>query len=198
MSDKDTGNTFEVNLNWARTLPSLLYFSCDIYRDPPPHFFFKYQIWYLTPCCGFEVQRPTLALKSVKGPVHTFDVSPTWGRTLPSLMYFSWDIYKDPTPQFFFKYQYWYLIPCCEFEVQNPTKALKSVKDLGNVFDLNPKWTRTLPSLIYFLWDIYRGHPSTKNISNIKVDIWHPVVGLRCWNPHRHLCQLKAREIPLT
>jgi hypothetical protein len=31
-----------------------------------------------------------------------------------------------------------------------PTQAHKSVKDPGNIFDINPKWTRTLPSLIYF------------------------------------------------
>jgi hypothetical protein len=36
--------------NRARTLPSLIYFSWDIHRDPPPQFFFKYQSWYLTPC----------------------------------------------------------------------------------------------------------------------------------------------------
>jgi hypothetical protein len=55
-----------------------------------------------------------------------------------------------------------------------------------------------LPSLIYFSWDIYRKPPSTKQISNIKVDIWHSTVGLRCRNQPRHLSQLKAREIPLT
>jgi hypothetical protein len=38
-SDKDTGNTFEVNPNWARTLPSLIYFSCDIYRYPLNNYF---------------------------------------------------------------------------------------------------------------------------------------------------------------
>jgi hypothetical protein len=42
------------------------------------------------------------------------------------------------------------LTPCCGLEVQKPTQALKSVKDPGNTFDLNPKWSRTLPSLIYF------------------------------------------------
>jgi hypothetical protein len=61
-----------------------------------------------------------------------------------------------------------------------------------------PKWSRTLPSLIYFSWDIYRDTPSIKKISNIKVDIWHPTVGLRCRIPPRHLSQLKARAIPLT
>jgi hypothetical protein len=43
------------------------------------------------------------------------------------------------------------------FEVQKPTQTLKSVKGPGNTFELIPKWSRTLPSLIYFSWDIYRG-----------------------------------------
>jgi hypothetical protein len=33
---------------------------------------------------------------------------------------------------------------------------------------------------------------------NIKVDIWHPTVGLRCRNPPMHFSQLKVRTIPLT
>jgi hypothetical protein len=41
---------------------------------------------------------------------------------------------------------------------------LKSVKGPGNTFDLNSKWSRTLPSLIYFSWDIYRDPPSIKKI----------------------------------
>ena len=28
----------------------------------------------------------------------------------------------------------------CGFEVRKPTQEFKSVKDLGNIFDLNPKW----------------------------------------------------------
>jgi hypothetical protein len=63
------------------------------------------------------------------------------------------------------------LTPCCGLEVQKTTQALKSVKGLGNGFDLNPKWTRTSPSLIYSSWDINRDHPSTNIFSNIKVDI---------------------------
>jgi hypothetical protein len=55
------------------------------------------------------------------------------------------------------------LIPCSGLEVQKPTQALKSVKDQGNTFDLNPKWSRTLPSLIYFSWDIYREPLHKKN-----------------------------------
>jgi hypothetical protein len=63
------------------------------------------------------------------------------------------------------------LTPCCGLEVQKPTQALKSVKEAGNNFDFNPKWSRTLPSLIYFSWDIYRDPPSINKKSNIKVDI---------------------------
>jgi hypothetical protein len=33
---------------------------------------------------------------------------------------------------------------------------------------------------------------------NIKVDIRHPAVGVRCIIPPRHLSQLKTRAIPLT
>jgi hypothetical protein len=40
--------------------------------------------------------------------------------------------------------------PCCGIEVQNPTNSLKSVKDRGNTFELNPKWERTLPSFDNF------------------------------------------------
>jgi hypothetical protein len=54
----------------------------------------------------------------------------------------------------------------------------------------------TLPSLIYFSWDFHRDRLH-KRKSNIKVDIWHPAVGLRCRNPPRHLSQLKAWEIHL-
>jgi hypothetical protein len=50
----------------------------------------------LTPYCGLEVQKPTQALKPVKGPGNTFDLNSKWSRTLPSLIYFSWDIYRDP------------------------------------------------------------------------------------------------------
>jgi hypothetical protein len=61
-------------------------------------------------------------------------------------------------------------LPCCGLEVQKPTQALKSVKGPCNTFKRNPKWSRTLPSLIYFSWDIYRD-PLHKKKSNIKVDI---------------------------
>jgi hypothetical protein len=36
-----------------------------------------------------EVQKPTQALKSVKGPGNTFDINHKWSRTLQSLIYVS-------------------------------------------------------------------------------------------------------------
>jgi hypothetical protein len=61
------------------------------------------------------------------------------------------------------------LTPYCGLEVQKPTQALKSVKGPGNTFDLNSKWSRTLPSLIYFSSDIYREPPSIKKIQISKL-----------------------------
>ena len=137
-SVKGPGNTFDLNLKWARTLPSFI-------ENPLPQKTFKYQSSYLTPCCGLEVQKPTQVLKSVKGPGNTFDLNPKWARTLPSFIYFYWKFIETPLPQKTFKYQSSYLTPCCGLEVQKPTQALKSVKGPGNTFELNPKWTRTLP-----------------------------------------------------
>jgi len=53
------------------------------------------------------------------------------------------------------------------------TQALKSVKGLGNTVDYTPKWTRTLPDLIYLSWHIDRNPPPQNNIKyqSIKVDI---------------------------
>jgi hypothetical protein len=82
--------------------------------------------------------------------------------------------------------------------VRKPTQAFKSVKDLGNIFNLNPKWQELCrPWYIFHEIFIETPPPSTKQNSNIKVDIWHPTVGLRCRNPTRHLSPLKAQEIHL-
>jgi hypothetical protein len=47
--------------------------------------------------------------------------------------------------------------------VQKPTKALKSVKGPGNAFDWNPKWARTLPTFLIFLW-VINSDPTNPNI----------------------------------
>jgi hypothetical protein len=75
--------------------------------------------------------------------------------------------------------------------VQNLNQAVKSVKDPGNTFDINPKWERTFPSFDNLAWDIYR---VSQKYPNIKVDISHPDVGLRCRIPLRHLSQLQIRQ----
>ena len=197
-SVKGPGNIADLNTKWSRTLPSLIYFSYDICRDPSPQLFFKYQSWYLTSCCEFEVQKPNQVLTSVKGSDYTFDLISKWKTTLPSLIYCSWNIYRDPLHNFFFKYQSWYLIPCYGFELQKPTQKHKSVKDPDNTFDLLSKWKRTTSSLIFVSWDIYRDRHPQFVFSNIRFVIWQPVVGLRCRNPLRNVCQLKAWEVPLT
>jgi hypothetical protein len=50
----------------------------------------------LTPYFGLEVQKPHQVLQAVKGAANTFDLNPKWARTLPSLIYFALDIYRDP------------------------------------------------------------------------------------------------------
>jgi hypothetical protein len=167
-SVKDPGNTFDLNPKWSTTLPSLIYFSWDINRDHSSIKKIKYQSWYLKPSCGLEVQKPTQALQTVKGPGNTFDWNPKWAKTLPSLIYLSWDINRDPLHKQKIKYQCWYLTPCCGLEVQKPTHALKSVKGLANTFDWSTKWARTLPSIEFFSWVIYRDPPNP----NIKVVFW--------------------------
>jgi hypothetical protein len=47
----------------------------DIQKDPPPQFGFKYQSWYLTPCCGLQVHYPTKELMWVKEPDNTFSLA---------------------------------------------------------------------------------------------------------------------------
>jgi hypothetical protein len=73
-----------------------------IFIETPLHnVFFKYQIqksWYLTPCCGLEVQKPTRALKSVKDTDNAFHLSPKWARTLPSLIHLLCVIHRLPPP----------------------------------------------------------------------------------------------------
>jgi hypothetical protein len=77
--------------------PLAIFHGIFIWSPPPKKS--KYQSWYLTPCCGLEVQKPAQALKSVKGLGNTFDLNPKWERTLPSVGNFSWDIYRVPPPQ---------------------------------------------------------------------------------------------------
>ena len=58
------GNTFERNPKWARNLPLGMFHG--IFIEPFPQQNIKYRNWHLTLCCGFEVQKHTQSLKSVK------------------------------------------------------------------------------------------------------------------------------------
>ena len=99
------------------------------------------------------MQKPTQALKSVKGPGNAFDINPKWAKILLLGIFHGTFIEPPSLHQKKFKYQSWYLTPCCELEVQTPTQKLKSVKGPSNTFDLNSEWARPLP--LNFPWDIY-------------------------------------------
>ena len=128
----------------------------------------KYQTWYLTPCCGLEVQYPTQTLNSVKGPGSILEINPKWERMLPSFGNFSSDIHSPPPPKKS-KYESWYLTPCWGLEMQNPTQALNSVNRPGNM----------LPSFGTFSWDIHSTTPK-----KIKYQSWYltPCCGFEVQN----------------
>jgi hypothetical protein len=61
---------------------------------------------------------------------------------------------------------------------------------------LNAKGGQELCRPWYIFYEIFIDTPLHNLFSNIRIDIWHPAVGLRCIIPPRHLCQLKTRTIP--
>jgi hypothetical protein len=69
--------------------------------------------------------------------------------------------------------------PSCGLDVQNPTHSLKSVKDPGNTFELNPKWERTLPSFDNF-YGIFIALPKIE-ITKLIFDTL-----LRAWGAESH------------
>jgi hypothetical protein len=85
------------------------------------------------------------------------------GKNFAVLDKFLWDIYRDTLFHNFF--------PNIKIDIWHPAVGLRciipptSVKDLGNTLNLNPNWARTLLSLIYFSWVVYRVPPNP----NIKV-----------------------------
>ena len=196
MSIKDPGNTFNL-AKGGQELCRPWYIFHGIFIETPLHILFsniKIDKWY--PAVGLRCIIPPRHLSQLKTRVILL-LSQRWARTLPSLIYFSWDIYRYPPPQFVFKYENWYLIPCCGLEVHYPTRALKSVKDPGNTFTL-AKGGQELCRPWYIFHGIFIDTPLHNLFSNIKIDIWNPAVGLRCIIPPKHLRQLKTRAIPLT
>jgi hypothetical protein len=85
--------------------------------------------------------------------------------------------------------------------VKGIARAFNWLKCLCGIMHLKPTAGCQISTLIFqkicgggSLLDMHRVPPNP----NIKVDIWHPAVGLRCIIPPRYLPQLKARAIPLT
>jgi hypothetical protein len=74
MSVKSLSNIFDLNSKWARTLPLRILQEFFIGAIP------QYRSWNFTPCRGHEVQKPTQAFKSAKGPGNTFDLNSKWAR----------------------------------------------------------------------------------------------------------------------
>jgi hypothetical protein len=156
----------------ARTLPSLIYFSWDIYRDLPPQFVFKYQNWYLTLCCGLEVLKPTAAVKYqfwylkkkiwrgglYKYPMKIYQERQSSCSPLAKLKVFPVSLTEN-----------WYLTLCSGLEVHYPTYALKSVKDPGNTFNL-AKGGQELCRPWYIFYGIFIETPLHNMFSNIKID----------------------------
>jgi len=70
------GNTFDLTHKWARILP--LGILHEIFIES-----LLYRCCHLILYCGLELLNLTQAVKSVEGMGNTFELSPTWARTLP-------------------------------------------------------------------------------------------------------------------
>jgi len=80
-------------------------------------------------------------LRTVKGLGNTFDLNHKWARILPlGILH---EIFIEPL-----LYRCCHLILYCELELLNPTQAVKSFEGMGNTFELNPTWERTVPLVI--------------------------------------------------
>jgi hypothetical protein len=164
----------------------------------------KYQLWYLKCfiCEGGSLKiSHEIYIKDGKVLAHLGFKSKVFARSLTDLSV--WVGFCTSSPQQGVKYQLWYLNfffvegGLYTYPMNNILRTAKFLPTWG-LGQRYCKWTRTLPSLTYCSWDIYRDPLSTIYFSNIKVDIWHPAVGLRCRNPPRHLSQLTTWAIPLT
>jgi hypothetical protein len=118
-------------------------------------------------------------------------------KNFPVLDIFLWDINRDPLPQFFSKYQNWYLTPCCghiNFDIWiwgDPIYIPWILPKEGKVLCHLGLKSKVMAGPLTDLTPFHNFFP------NIKIDIWHPAVGLRCIIPPRHWSQLKTRAIPL-
>ena len=95
---------------------------------------------------GLEVRNHTHVLNNtVNGQGNT-----KWLRTLSSVGNLLWHIYRASTQS---KYQ------SLSLRCRIPPRHLSQLKAHGNTFELNSKWSRTLPSVCNFSWNIYTASP---------------------------------------
>ena len=76
---------------------------------------------------------------------------------------------------------------------RNPSRHLSQLKARQYLW-LKSQVVKHFAVLNMFFMGYLKRPSLHKKKSNIKVDSWHPAVGLRCRNPPRHLSQLKARQ----
>jgi hypothetical protein len=157
VSIKGIGRAF----NWLKCLGGFLHLKPTAWCQISTLIF-----WYLTPCCGLEVQKPTQVLQLVKGTANTFGWRPKWVRTLLSLIYLSWDIYRDPLQKRKFKYQ--------RTSIKSIGRAFNWLKCLGGFLHPKPTTGCQISTLIFefsflegvyinILWNIWGAetHPGT-------------------------------------
>jgi hypothetical protein len=137
--------------------------------------------------------------KSVKDPGKTFNLAKS-GQELCRPWYIFHGIFiKTPAPHFFsnkistliFEKKLW-RGDIYKYPIKNISRTAKFLPTFGQVKGI----VRVFNSW-YSVHGIFIKTPSTFFFSNIKVDIWHSAVDLRCIIPPRHWSQLKTRTIPL-
>jgi hypothetical protein len=139
------------------------------------------------------------------------------GKNFTVLDIFLWNIYRDTPSTIFFQISklifdtlIWKNIVegvLYKYPMKNISRMAKflptfgKVKDIARVFN----WLKCLGGIMHLkptagcqISILILENPLHNFFSNIKVDIWHPAVGLRCIIPPSHLSQLKTRAISLT
>jgi hypothetical protein len=162
------------------------------------------------------VQKHTQALMSVKDPGNTIDLNPrrqsswplgvsvkgivrafNWLKCLGGFLHLKPTVGCHISPLIFenafmerglHKVDIWH--PADDLRCRNPHRHLSRLK----VQAIPLTWAPSGQELCrpwYIFHGIFIETLLHKKKSNIKVDIWHPAVGLTCRNPPRHLSQLR-------
>jgi hypothetical protein len=152
----------------------------------------------LTPCCGFEVRKPTQAFKSVKDLGNIFDLIPKWQELCrPWYIFHEIFIILTYLPAttivytfpfrfcLFFQKTYCYIfLMFYNYTIFRLMRCLHVNRNLTHQYGISGN-----DVIICRVGNI----PEHGTSLHIKVDIWHPAVSLRCGNPPRYLNKLKTR-----